>query len=154
MAKKDDEAKLEKDKAQVDDDEAKLKADEAQRQEAEANKAKASELREDGPTIAEFCAAGYSAHGYPPAGFKSRSSDDEILAAIEAQEKGEPVAGVDEVRRAPDGGVIAEASGIEEAPPHGTRAAADHQLAQMPLLPGGKVGERIIDRPMTTGASG
>lgn len=42
-------------------------------------------LREDGPTVAEFVEAGYLAANYPPAGFASRSSQEEIDAAIELQ---------------------------------------------------------------------
>lgn len=40
----------------------------------------------DGPTIEEYVAAGYDASNYPPDGYASRSTDEEILAAIEAQE--------------------------------------------------------------------
>lgn len=39
-------------------------------------------LRDDGPTIAEFIAAGYPASNYPPKGYVSKSTDDEIAAAI------------------------------------------------------------------------
>jgi hypothetical protein len=39
-------------------------------------------------------------------------------------------------------------------PKHGTRAAADAHLASMPDAPGGQKGAKLIDRPMTTGASG
>lgn len=37
--------------------------------------------REDGPTIAEWVAAGYSAIAYPPSGYASKSTPDEIDAA-------------------------------------------------------------------------
>ncbi|EKT4528878.1 hypothetical protein QEM33_001434 [Pseudomonas putida] len=46
-------------------------------------------LREDGPTVAEFVEAGYLAANYPPAGFASRSSQEEIDAAIELQKGSE-----------------------------------------------------------------
>ncbi len=45
-------------------------------------------LRLDGPTIGEFVAAGYQASAYPPAGYASRSSDEEIAAALAAQQGG------------------------------------------------------------------
>ena len=35
-------------------------------------------LRTDGPTIAEFVLAGYQADDYPPKGYASRSTDEEI----------------------------------------------------------------------------
>ena len=44
-----------------------------------------SGLREDGPTVAEFVAAGYQASGYPPEGYASRSTREEIDAAMTAQ---------------------------------------------------------------------
>jgi hypothetical protein len=43
------------------------------------------DLRTDGPTVAEYVAAGYLAANYPPQGYASRSSEDEIAAAIAAQ---------------------------------------------------------------------
>jgi hypothetical protein len=48
-----------------------------------------SVLREDGPTLAEFIEAGYLASNYPPEGYASRSSQEEIEAAIEAQKEAE-----------------------------------------------------------------
>lgn len=47
-------------------------------------------LRQDGPTVAEFVAAGYKAAAYPPEGYASRSSPEEIEEAIAAQKKDEP----------------------------------------------------------------
>lgn len=44
-----------------------------------------TELRDDGPTVAEHVAAGYLAVNYPPQGYASRSTQEEIAAAIEAQ---------------------------------------------------------------------
>ncbi len=44
---------------------------------------------EDGPTVDEFIAAGYKASNYPPDGYASRSTAEEIAAALEA-EKGAP----------------------------------------------------------------
>lgn len=43
------------------------------------------ELKEDGPTIAEFMAAGYKASQYPPKGYASKSSDEEVNAEIEKE---------------------------------------------------------------------
>ncbi len=45
----------------------------------------ADALRTDGPTVAEYVAAGYQAENYPPEGWASRSTDEEIAAAIAAQ---------------------------------------------------------------------
>ncbi|MDZ3990371.1 HeH/LEM domain-containing protein [Pseudomonas sp. Teo4] len=45
--------------------------------------------REDGPTVAEWVEAGYLAANYPPEGFSSRSSQEEIDAAIELQKGAE-----------------------------------------------------------------
>jgi hypothetical protein len=42
----------------------------------------AGALRDDGPTIAEFIAAGYSASNYPPQGYASKSTVEEIAAAV------------------------------------------------------------------------
>lgn len=41
-------------------------------------------LRDDGPTIAEFVAAGYSPSNYPPKGYASRSTPEEIEEALNA----------------------------------------------------------------------
>ena len=49
------------------------------------------DLRMDGPTIAEFVEAGYLAINYPPDGYASRSSQEEIDAAIEAQKEDDPL---------------------------------------------------------------
>lgn len=46
--------------------------------------ADADGLRTDGPTVAEFVAAGYQASNYPPAGYASCSTDEEIAGAIKA----------------------------------------------------------------------
>lgn len=44
------------------------------------------ELKEDGPTVGEFIAAGYKASDYPPHGYASKSSKEEIDEAV-AKEK-------------------------------------------------------------------
>lgn len=66
-------------------------------------------LRRDGPTIAEFVSAGYRADAYPPRGYASKSSPEEIAAAVAAQAKGSDLEGmtVAELRD------HAKASGIE-----------------------------------------
>lgn len=46
-------------------------------------------LLEDGPTVAEWVEAGYPAASYPPAGYSSRSSQEEIDAAILLQKDAE-----------------------------------------------------------------
>jgi len=48
---------------------------------------KSSSLREDGPTIGEFIAAGYKASNYPPEGYASRSSADEIAEALKTEQE-------------------------------------------------------------------
>lgn len=50
------------------------------------------ELKTDGPTVEEFVAAGYQAANYPPDGYTSRSTPDEIDAAIKAQAPADPPA--------------------------------------------------------------
>lgn len=47
--------------------------------------ANAEGLLIDGPTVAEYVAAGYLAANYPPKGYVSRSTDEEIAAAVAAQ---------------------------------------------------------------------
>lgn len=51
----------------------------------------ANGLKLDGPTVADFVAAGYLAVNYPPEGYASRSSQEEIDAAIEAQKETDPL---------------------------------------------------------------
>lgn len=53
----------------------------------DADGKKGGALRDDGPTVAEYVEAGYQAANYPPAGYASRSTPEEIEAAIAAQEK-------------------------------------------------------------------
>lgn len=45
-------------------------------------------LRQDGPTVGEFVAAGYKAANYPPTGYASRSTPEEIAAAVAAEAPG------------------------------------------------------------------
>lgn len=49
------------------------------------------QLLDDGPTVEEFVAAGYPAANYPPKGYASRSTKEEIAAAIAAETE-EPAA--------------------------------------------------------------
>lgn len=59
-------------------------------------------LRTDGPTVAEYVAAGYLAENYPPQGYASRSTAEEIkdatagqqAAAAQAAAEAKPVAPV------------------------------------------------------------
>lgn len=44
-------------------------------------------LKSDGPTVEAYVKSGYLAKNYPPDGYASRSSDAEILAAVEAQNR-------------------------------------------------------------------
>ena len=42
-------------------------------------------LRGDGPTVAEFVEAGYQASNYPPQGYVSRSTPEEIAEAVKGR---------------------------------------------------------------------
>jgi hypothetical protein len=42
-------------------------------------------LREDGPTIEEYMAKGYKASTYPPKGFASKSSEEDVKKAVAAE---------------------------------------------------------------------
>ncbi len=55
------------------------------------NQLDANGLKLDGPTIAEFVSDGYLAVNYPPEGYASRSSQEEIDAAIDAQKETDPL---------------------------------------------------------------
>lgn len=46
-------------------------------------------MRDDGPTVAEWMEAGYLAANYPPDGYASRSTQEEIDAAIQQQKDAE-----------------------------------------------------------------
>lgn len=88
-------------------------------------------LREDGPTVAEFVAAGYPAINYPPRGYASRSTEDEIAAAIAAQfdaggdqqpggqdrvgsASGEQTAGIDPANQPPSATQLPVNDGLDE----------------------------------------
>lgn len=47
------------------------------------------ELKQDGPTVAEYVERGYLAKNYPPSGYASKSTAEEIAAAVKAQEEAE-----------------------------------------------------------------
>jgi hypothetical protein len=86
-AKKADlDAKAAADKKTADDKAATDKAAADEKAKGETDKASAVELKQDGPTVQEYVTAGYRADKYPPAGFASKSSQEEIDAAI-AQQK-------------------------------------------------------------------
>lgn len=53
---------------------------------------KKNALRDDGPTIAEYVAAGYLASNYPPAGYASRSTPEEITDAVDQEKADEKAA--------------------------------------------------------------
>lgn len=46
------------------------------------NNKEAVSLRQDGPTLAEFMARGYKASTYPPHGYASKASEEEIKEAV------------------------------------------------------------------------
>ncbi|MEI5996817.1 hypothetical protein H3V53_06265 [Paraburkholderia bengalensis] len=74
--------------AQIDATKAKLDGRKAKKQAADG----ADALRTDGPTVAEYVAAGYQAVNYPPQGYASRSTAEEIAAAVKAQAEAAPPA--------------------------------------------------------------
>ena len=51
----------------------------------EAGWGKAPELKQDGPTVHEYVAAGYLAKNYPPKGYASKSSEEEIKIAVDEE---------------------------------------------------------------------
>lgn len=50
----------------------------------EGGPAPKTSLRDDGPTVQEFVDAGYLAVNYPPTGYASKSTPEEIAAAVAA----------------------------------------------------------------------
>ncbi|MFV4725649.1 hypothetical protein ACNJUL_21125, partial [Mycobacterium tuberculosis] len=71
------------------------------------------DLREDGPTIAEWVAAGYKARNYPPTGWASRSTAEEIEAAIAAEEAA-AIEAAKQSGAAPKETATAPAGGVEK----------------------------------------
>jgi hypothetical protein len=59
----------------------------------------AASLKTDGPTIAEWVAAGYMAGNYPPSGYASRSTPEEIAEASKLQAAQVPAATVADIAR-------------------------------------------------------
>ena len=58
-------------------------------------------LRQDGPTIADYVAAGYKSSSYPPHGYASRSTPEEIAAAVASEIEAEKAAPVVDNKMAP-----------------------------------------------------
>lgn len=58
-------------------------------------------LRSDGPTVADYVAAGYKASAYPPHGYASRSTPEEIAAAVATETEAEKAAPAVDNKRAP-----------------------------------------------------
>lgn len=83
-----------------------------------AVRAAASDLRDDGPTVAEYVAAGYKAANYPPQGFASRSTPEEIAAAVAANPAGTPAQPNAEAKKA------AASPANKKAPPVANKSAA------------------------------
>lgn len=63
-----------------------VSADQTDTSAAGINAASDGTLRTDGPTVAEYVERGYLAVNYPPEGYASRSTAEEIAAAIAAQQ--------------------------------------------------------------------
>jgi hypothetical protein len=51
-------------------------------EEEKAARGEAEVLRDDGPTIEEYVAKGYKASTYPPKGFASKSSEEDVKKAV------------------------------------------------------------------------
>ena len=64
----------------------------------EFTEADAAALAAKGPTVEEYVAAGYLAVKYPPAGYESRSTAEEIAAASAAQIAGVKAMKVEELK--------------------------------------------------------
>lgn len=76
--------------------------------------------REDGPTIAEYLAAGYLAENYPPQGYVSRSTPEEIAIAVAAH-----AAAASQATAVPPGGEkMAAPPANKMAPPVANKAAS------------------------------
>lgn len=71
-------------------------------------------LRDDGPTIAEFIAAGYPASKYPPEGYASRSTPDEIEAAMKAEDAAKALEAMRAELSKMTNAQLVELAGIEE----------------------------------------
>ncbi len=57
---------------------------------AAGNGAGSDQLRQDGPTVAEYVAEGYKASNYPPQGYASRSTQEEIDELRKAEKETDP----------------------------------------------------------------
>lgn len=66
-----------------------LKAELAALKASLVDKNEAVKLRDDGPTIHQWLAAGFKAVNYPPAGYASKSDEEEVEAAIAEEEAAE-----------------------------------------------------------------
>ena len=63
----------------------------------------ANGLRMDGPTVAQYVAQNYKASTYPPSGYASKSTPEEIAAAVAAEKAAEPpIAGAGSAGGAPE----------------------------------------------------
>jgi hypothetical protein len=91
--------------------------------------------REDGPTVQEFVAAGYPASDYPPEGYASKSTADEIAAAMAAagQNPSQPTA---------------------QAPKRQPRAPRKADAPQQPAAPGSAIEGGIAATETTGPAAG
>jgi hypothetical protein len=82
---------------------------------------------EDGPTVAEYVSAGYLASNYPPRGYASRSTAEEIAAAVAAEKAAEKQAAKD--RADEEARLKAEAEERAKADAD-AKKAADEQAAR------------------------
>ncbi len=92
----------------------------------------AADLKTDGPTVAQYVAAGYKASGYPPEGYASKSTAEEIAAAIAAETKTDAPAPVADATNA--------APSATEAAPAATEGAAPAAPASDPAPAAGEPG--------------
>lgn len=83
-------------------------------------------LRTDGPTVEEFVAAGYQADNYPPEGYASRSTDEEIADAQrrQAAERQQKEKTVKDAPQTKDSGAAPANKAAPAAPSNKTKATA------------------------------
>ena len=91
---------------------------------------KAEALNANGPTVEEYVAAGYRAVNYPPSGYASRSTTEDIEAAIAAQGTGLGADSGDQFSDEQLRQIITDATG--KAPHH--KAGRDKLVAQYNAL--------------------
>jgi hypothetical protein len=118
-----------------------------------------------GPTVAEWVVAGYPPSRYPPEGYNSKSTKEEIDTLVALEQAGASKAELAAAANAQEPGVSekvaqaenteaqAEATEAAEAPRLGTMAAAEAAIADLPNHPTDPRA-KTLDRAFTSGATG